>query len=120
MNKTYKKIGFNIYFEPFDWFIGTGEYFVDFEDMVKKDVLEYISKLVPNKNNYFFILDYDKKTLFHVIDDLINKPARNVTNLENRGSLGLRGGRFITLGSFTSKASGKANAIAATKLIHNS
>jgi signal transduction histidine kinase len=81
--KGYKKIGFNIHFEPYDWFIGTGEYFVDFEDMVKKDVLEYISKLVPNKNNYFFILDYDKKTLFHVIDDLINKPAQNVTNLEN-------------------------------------
>ena len=81
--KGYKKIGFNIHFEPYDWFIGTGEYFVDFEDMVKKDVLEYISKLVPNKNNYFFILDYDKKTLFHVIDDLINKDAINVTNIEN-------------------------------------
>jgi len=83
LTKGYKKIGFNIYFEPYDWFIGTGEYFVDFENMVKKDVLEYISKLVPNKNNYFFILDYNKKTLFHVIDDLINKPAQNVTNLEN-------------------------------------
>ena len=83
LTKGYKKIGFNIYFEPYDWFIGTGEYFVDFEDMVKKEVLEYISKLVPNKNNYFFVLDYNKKTLFHVIDDLINKSAQNVTNLEN-------------------------------------
>ena len=81
--KGYKKIGFNIYFEPYDWFIGTGEYVVDFEEMVKKDVLEYISKLVPNINNYFFIIDYDKKTLFHVIDDLINKSAQNVTNIEN-------------------------------------
>ena len=81
--KGYKKIGFNIYFEPYDWFIGTGEYFVDFEEMVKKDVLEYISKLVPNINNYFFIIDYDKKTLFHVIDDLVNKSAQNVTNIEN-------------------------------------
>lgn len=83
LTKGYKKIGFNIYFEPYDWFIGTGEYVVDFEEMVKRDVLEYISKLVPNKNNYFFILDYNKKTLFHVIDDLINKDAQNVTNIEN-------------------------------------
>lgn len=83
LTKGYEKIGFNIYFEPYDWFIGTGEYFVDFENSVKKEVLEYISKLVPNKTNYFFILDYDKKTLFHVIDDLINQPAQNVKNLEN-------------------------------------
>jgi signal transduction histidine kinase len=44
LNSSYKKIGFNIHFKPYDWFIGTGEYFVDFENGVKKDVLEYISK----------------------------------------------------------------------------
>ena len=84
LSKSYKKIGFNIHFEPYDWFIGTGEYFDDFENMVKREVLEYISKLVPDENNYFFVLDYDKKTLFHVIDDLINQPAQNVTNLQNQ------------------------------------
>ena len=29
MKNQYKKIGFNIHFEPYDWFIGTGEYIVD-------------------------------------------------------------------------------------------
>jgi signal transduction histidine kinase len=77
----YKKIGFNMYFEPFDWFIGTGEYFVDFENDVKKEVLEYVSRIVPNDKNYFFILDYDKKTLFHIREELINKPAQEVTNI---------------------------------------
>ena len=81
--KSYKKIGFNVYFEPYDWFIGTGEYFIDFENSMKKEVLDYISKLVPNKTDYFFILDYDKKTLFHVIEDLINQPSQKVTNIEN-------------------------------------
>lgn len=36
MKNQYKKIGFNINFEPYDWFIGTGEYIVDFEENVKK------------------------------------------------------------------------------------
>jgi len=77
----YKKIGFNMYFEPYDWFIGTGEYFVDFENDVKKEVLEYVSRIVPNDKSYFFILDYDKKTLFHIRKELINKPAQEVTNI---------------------------------------
>jgi signal transduction histidine kinase len=98
----YKKIGFNIYFEPYDWFIGTGEYVVDYEDTVKKEVLEYISRLVPNKENYFFVLDYNKKTLFHVIDDLINKPAVSVSNVEDKHifdemlSISKKGEDFLT------------------------
>ena len=82
MKNQYKKIGFNIHFEPYDWFIGTGEYFVDFEEDVKKEVLEYISRISQNEKNYFFILNYDKKTLFHVKKELIGLPAQNVTNIE--------------------------------------
>ena len=37
-NSSYKKIGFNIHFEPYNWFIGTGEYFVDFEENMKKEL----------------------------------------------------------------------------------
>jgi signal transduction histidine kinase len=84
MNKQYKKIGFNMHFEPYDWFIGTGEYFIDFEEDVKKEVLDYISRITPNDKNYFFILDYDKKTLFHIIKDLINLPAEKVANIEDK------------------------------------
>ena len=69
LDSSYKKIGFNAHFKPYDWFIGTGEYFVDFEDSVKKEVLEYISKFKTNKNDYFFILDYGKKEgLFKRVD----------------------------------------------------
>ena len=84
MKKQYKKIGFNMHFEPYDWFIGTGEYFVDFEEEVKKEVLNYLERLIPNEYNYFFILDYDKKTLFHVIKDLIGKSAKDVTNVQTQ------------------------------------
>ena len=84
MKNQYKKIGFNIHFEPYDWFIGTGEYFIDFENDVKKEVLEYISRITQNEKDYFFILNYDKKTLYHVIKELIGLPAQNVTNVETK------------------------------------
>lgn len=83
LENQYKKIGFNMHFEPYNWFIGTGEYFVDFEEIIKKEVLDYVSKLNKDKNNYFFILDYNKNTLLHIIPDLINKPSVDVTNIEN-------------------------------------
>ncbi|WP_122893349.1 sensor histidine kinase [Arcobacter peruensis] len=63
MTKQYKKIGFNKYFEPYNWFIGTGEYFVDFEKLVKKEVLNYTQKLSSDKNNYYMILDYNGEVL---------------------------------------------------------
>jgi signal transduction histidine kinase len=81
--KGYKKIGFNTYFEPYDWFIGTGEYFEDFDNDVKKEVLEYISRLRANDSNYFFILDYNKKILFHLIEKNINKNIQDTTNFNN-------------------------------------
>mgnify|MGYP005986962821 CR=1 FL=1 len=59
----YKKIGFNMHFEPYDWFIGTGEYFVDYEKTVKNEILEYVKKLSSSLNSYYFILDYDGKVL---------------------------------------------------------
>lgn len=84
MKNQYKKIGFNIHFEPYDWFIGTGEYFVDFEEDVKKEVLEYISRISQNEKDYFFILNYDKKTFYHVIKELIGLAAQNITNVETK------------------------------------
>ena len=44
LETQYKKIGFNMYFAPMDWFIGTGEYIAEFEEDVKKEVLKHISR----------------------------------------------------------------------------
>jgi signal transduction histidine kinase len=68
-NSSYKKIGFNVHFKPYDWFIGTGEYFVDFEEMVKSEITEYLSNFKTDRNDYFFILDYDNRRLFQKIND---------------------------------------------------
>ncbi|MCF6184541.1 MAG: cache domain-containing protein [Bacteroidales bacterium] len=45
---NYKKIGYDIYFKPFDWFIGTGEYVENFEKNLQKELLEEIQKIRYN------------------------------------------------------------------------
>ena len=46
--------------------------------------------------------------------------TRKTTKVLNRGASGRRGGRSMMSGSLTSKASGRASATAATRLIHSS
>ena len=100
--KDFKKIGFNVHFKPYDWFIGSGEYVVDFEENMKKELLEYISNLKSSENNYFFILDYDKKTLFQKVDNIVDKSFQEFqTKEENKlfddiFNLSKNGGGFIT------------------------
>ena len=71
--KDFKKIGFNVHFKPYNWFIGSGEYVVDFEENMKKEVLEYVSNLQTDENNYFFILDFEKRKVFQKIDNVTNR-----------------------------------------------
>ena len=100
--KDFKKIGFNVHFKPYNWFIGSGEYVVDFEENMKKELLEYISKLKSSENNYFFILDYDKKTLFQKVDNLVDKSFQEFNGKEENKlfddivNLSKNGGGFIT------------------------
>jgi signal transduction histidine kinase len=84
LKSSFKKIGFNIHFKPYDWFIGTGEYFVDFENSVKEQIIEYMSNFKTNENNYFVILDYNnnKKTVFQKINDYSDKSFRNLTSTD--------------------------------------
>lgn len=54
----FKKIGFVKYFEPYDWFIGTGEYIVDYEAELKEDLLQQITQVRYDENGYVFVIDY--------------------------------------------------------------
>ncbi len=71
MNNQYEKLGFNKHFEPYDWFIGTGEYIDDFENDIKKDVLEHIQNFTYSKNGYIFVLNYEGYFLSHIRKDII-------------------------------------------------
>lgn len=68
---TYKKMSFYKYFEPLDFAIGTGEYFVDFEKKIQDDLLERIRNIKFGDNGYIFILDEDGTYLSHFDKNII-------------------------------------------------
>jgi len=80
MNTHYEKIGYNKYFEPLDWFIGTGEYVKDFEETIKASVTQRISTYKYGKDSYVFILDKDGVTLSHRDANEIGKNRINLTD----------------------------------------
>lgn len=63
--QQFEKIGFNKLFEPYNWFIGTGEYIKDFEEVVKDDITKRLSTYTYGKNYYVFIFDKNGTTLTH-------------------------------------------------------
>ncbi len=78
--QTYKKIGFHKYFEPFDFYIATGEYIADFESKTKTLLLEKLQNLKYGKNGSITILDYDGNYLSHVDSKQV---GQNHINLED-------------------------------------
>jgi two-component system cell cycle sensor histidine kinase/response regulator CckA len=63
------KIAFVKYFEPFDWYIGTGEYLQDVEAEIKAKVLEHIERIQFGTDGYIFVGTYEGMSL--------TKPAKN-------------------------------------------
>ncbi|RXK06093.1 sensor histidine kinase [Halarcobacter bivalviorum] len=78
MKNQYEKIGFNKKFEPYNWYIGTGEYIEDFENDMKEDVLRHIQKQQFQKNDYIFIIDYNSTYLAHKNKALIGENALEI------------------------------------------
>ncbi len=76
-DKYYKKISFIKLFEPFNWIIGTGEYFVNFERKLKEQILEGISKFKLPPNIGFVILK-DNKIL--IKNSAFNIKIKNLVN----------------------------------------
>jgi len=53
----YEKIGYSKSFAPFNWFIGTGDYIVDYEEELKRDLLAIVNKVRFGKEGYIFVID---------------------------------------------------------------
>lgn len=70
-NNEYKKIGFSKLFEPYNLFIGTGEYVVDHEKILKENILKKINRIRYGVDGYIFAYDYDGNTLSHVKQNLL-------------------------------------------------
>ncbi len=63
--RIYKKISFHKYFEPLNISISTGEYLENFEKDLKKNILEYISKINEKNKRYIFIFTPKGKIIIH-------------------------------------------------------
>jgi signal transduction histidine kinase len=64
--KQKKKIGIVKEFEPYNLFVGTGDYLQDYEVELKEKILQYIHNLKYSKNGYVFIVNYDGTYLSHI------------------------------------------------------
>ena len=83
MIEQYEKIGFNKYFEPFNWFIGTGEYVKDYEETVKKTITKRLSLYTYKKDSYIFIIDKNGVILAHKNKDIIGKDRIETKDVNN-------------------------------------
>ncbi len=63
--KKYKKIAYIKLFKPFNWIIGTGEYYLGDEKELKKRILSYIKERRYTGNGYFFVMNTNGVMLMH-------------------------------------------------------
>jgi len=77
------KIGFIKEFSPLGWWIGSNEYFDDFEEQVKREVLEWINAIRYGDDGYIFVTDYQGTTLAHYQEERIGKNGFNYRDTNN-------------------------------------
>jgi len=85
-NQEFEKIGFGKYFEPYDWFIGSGDYVADVENDIKTQVLDWVSGIRFGEFGYVFILDKQGTTLAHFNRELIGRNIYEVARGEDRAT----------------------------------
>jgi len=81
----YEKIGYSKHFAPFNWFIGTGDYVLDYEEELKKEILERISRVKYGKDGYIFVVNEAGIYLNHIEKAYIGKNRLDL--IDNNGVL---------------------------------
>lgn len=79
-DKEYEKIGYSKHFAPFNWFIGTGDYVIDYEEELKTKILKRISRVRYGKNGYIFVVDQSGVYLNHITKDVIGQNRMKVAD----------------------------------------
>ena len=57
--REYKKIGFIKKFEPYNWYVGAGDYLDAYKKTVKDEILDYIALLKYKDNRSVFVIDFE-------------------------------------------------------------
>jgi signal transduction histidine kinase len=76
----YEKIGYSKHFAAFDWFIGTGDYVLDYEEELKKEILERISRVKYGEDGYIFVVNEKGTYLNHIEKKHIGKNRLSLTD----------------------------------------
>ena len=79
----YKKVGFFKNFEPYNWYIGTGEYLDDFKSEVQQKTISHLKKLKYKNNGYIFIVNENGKVLSTENKDFDNANVLINSNFKN-------------------------------------
>lgn len=77
----FEKIGFGKYFEPYDWFIGTGEYIVDIEQDIQQRLLDRINSSRYANDGFVFVYDSKGTVLAHANREWINTNRYEASDL---------------------------------------
>jgi len=111
----YEKIGYVEHFSPFDWFIGTGDYVLDYEEQLKKELLVSINKIRYGKEGYIFVIDQMGDYLSHVKKQYIGtnridyKDANGVLITQEILNIARSGQGFFSYEGSVKPSTGKAS-----------
>lgn len=76
-----KRISYIKLFKTFNWYIGTSEYYSDYNTVIQKETLEWLSKQRYGEEGYIFVNTYNGDAL--LMDGNIVQEKRNVWELED-------------------------------------
>lgn len=75
------KIAYVKTFKPYSWYIGTGDYLENVQNLTQQEILAYIEQVRFGKNSYIFVVDYKGVVLMNASQKhLIGK---NIWNLKD-------------------------------------
>ena len=80
-NNEKPKIAYLKLFEPYDWYIATGDYLETIEKETQQELLAYIEQIRFGENSYIFVVDYDGVVLMNSSQK--NLIGKNIWELED-------------------------------------
>lgn len=83
----YKKIGYIKNFTPYNWFIGTGEYLVDFEKEIQAHIIDDFNAILQKENINSFIINSKGKILTKLNKPINNKNIKFILDNQRNGFL---------------------------------
>ncbi len=81
-SKRYKKIAYIKLFKPYDWIVGTGEYYLGNEEDLKRKILLYLKNIRYSNNEYLIVMDINGNMLMHPFRP--QDVGRNVLNVRDK------------------------------------